>query len=585
MNNDKNVYANEVITLFFQYDKSDKNAEQYEMLQILMENWENEIVEFKEAKGGYDTDKVGKYFSAISNEANLRNKQCGWFILGVSEKDKKHIVGTSFKKGAKSLLEKYKYEISKNMTDGITFSEIFELYPIVDNVPYRVIMFKIPAAAVGMPTAWKNDYKARSGDSLVPLQQYKIDEIRSQERNDWSKQMVVDGTINDLDANAIKLAREKYKEKMGRPHISEEIDSISDEEFLTKIKLMRNGKITNAAMLLLGKEESDTLLEHAPIIMWRLYGKDDVPRDYAMYRIPFINVVDKVFNKIRNLTYRYMANQISLFPKETKQYDMWILRELLNNTIAHTNYRLGGRIYIDEFDEHITVKNPGTFLPHKVENVLKPGYNPPFYRNQLLAETMVNFNMIDTQSSGIKKVYRIQRSKFFPMPDYKFDTHNQVEVTVYGKILDEKYTFILFQNDDLDLETIFLLDQVQKGNDISTEAVTHLRKYHLVEGRKNNLYLSSDVSKAIGEKEQYVKNRGFDNKYYCDMIVEYLRKYGAASKNDIRILLLSKFPDVLSDAQKDRKILTLLTSLKNKGIIRTDSNNKQKSKWILVKLN
>lgn len=571
-----------MIKLFFQYDKTDKNAEQYEMLQILMEHWENEIVEFKEAKGGYDTDKVGKYFSAISNEANLRNKQCGWFILGVSEKDKKHIVGTSFKKGPKALLEKFKYEISKNMTDGITFSEIFELYPIVDNKPYRVIMFKIPAAAVGMPTAWKNDYKARSGDSLVPLQQYKIDEIRSQERSDWSKQIVIGGTIDDLDANAIKLAREKYKEKMGRPHISEEIDLISDVEFLTKIKLMRNGNITNAAMLLLGKAESDTLLEHAPVIMWRLYGKDDIPRDYMIYRIPFINVVDKVFNQIRNLTYRYMANQISLFPKETKQYDMWILRELLNNTIAHTNYQLGGRIYVDEFDEHITVKNPGTFLPSKIENVLKPGYNPPFYRNQLLAETMVNFNMIDTQSSGIKKIYRIQISKFFPMPDYKLDTHNQVEVTIYGKILNERYTFILFQHDDLDLETIFLLDQVQKGNDISAEAVKHLRKYHLVEGRKRSLYLSSNVAKIIGEKEQYVKNRSMDDKYYRDMIVEYLRKWKTAKRADIKSLLWDKLPDVLNDKQKNTKITTLLTSLRKKSVIKLDSANQQTGHWILT---
>ncbi len=47
------------------------NVEYYEILEDLMERWEHEIVEFKEAKGGYDTDKIGRYISAISNEVFL----------------------------------------------------------------------------------------------------------------------------------------------------------------------------------------------------------------------------------------------------------------------------------------------------------------------------------------------------------------------------------------------------------------------------------------------------------------------------------------------------------------------------------
>lgn len=111
-------------------------------------------------------------------------------------------------------------------------------------------MFKIPAAVTGFPTSWKNHYYARSGESLIPLQQYKIDEIRSQERMDWSKQIVRNASIEHLDKNAIQLAREKYKEKMNEDHISEEIDTMTDEEFLTKIKLLFDGQVTNAAMIL-----------------------------------------------------------------------------------------------------------------------------------------------------------------------------------------------------------------------------------------------------------------------------------------------------------------------------------------------
>ena len=98
---------------FFDYDKAVKDIEYYEKLNDLMERWEHEVVEFKEAKSNFDTDKIGRYFSAISNEANLRQQQYGWLIFGVSEKDKvKHIVGTAYKKGDRSLLEKFKYEIA-----------------------------------------------------------------------------------------------------------------------------------------------------------------------------------------------------------------------------------------------------------------------------------------------------------------------------------------------------------------------------------------------------------------------------------------------------------------------------------------
>lgn len=560
----------------FMYDKASPDAEYYEILSDLMERWEYEIVEFKEAKGQYSEDKIGKYFSAISNEANLKNQQYGWFILGVSEQKKKYPVGTAFKQGSSSLLEKFKYEISKETTDGMTFLDIIELYPVYEGKVKRVLMFKIPAAVAGMPTEWKTRYYARNGESLVPLQQYKIDAIRNQQRRDWSRQILPGATIAQLDKEAVVFAREKYKEKMNKPHISEEVDSLTDEEFLTKLKLMTDGKVTNAAMLLLGNAEYDNLFESAPSMMWRLIAADGTVKDYEIFNIPFLTVSDKIFARIRNLTYRYMPNQMTLFPTETQQYDTWLLRELMNNCIAHSNYQLGGRTYVNEEEDCISIVNPGDFLPQTVETVLQKTYNPPFYRNQLLADAMVKFHMIDTATSGIKKVFRIQKDKFFPMPDYDLMTANQVSVTVYGKILNERYTYILFEHPELDLETVFLLDQVQKGHGqkLSKEAVALLRKHHLVEGRASSLYLSADVSKTIDAGADYIKNKAFNDQYYKDLIVEYLKQYGKAQKSDFRRLLIDKLPDSLSDNQKESKIGNLLTSLRTQGVIKTDPNNR-----------
>ena len=560
----------------------DPNLKFYaEKLSSLMDNWENEVVEFKEAKSSLDTDKIGRYFSALSNEANIKQIQCGWLVFGVSETKDKHLVGTHYKEGRSVLLEQFKGEISKGTTGLITFDEIIELHLASENKLFRVLMFKVPAAATGIPTEWRGRAYGRAGEDLVILQQDKIDRIRSQERYDWSKQLIENSSIACLSKDAISFAREQFKEKLEDEVAKKEVDTLSDEDLLTKVKLIVNGKLTNAALLLLGDESYDYLFATAPKMMWRLYGSDGSDKDYEIFSIPFINVVDRVTAKIRNLTYRYMPNQMTLFPQETQQYDSWMLRELLNNCIAHTNYRIGGRIYINEFEDKITISNPGQFLPQSIENVLQPSYNPPFYLNQFLSEIMVKFNMIDTAAMGIRRVYRIQRDKFLPLPDYDLSKYNQVDVTVYGKTLNNNYMHILFNRPDLDLQTVFLLDQVQKGRRLPADAVAFLRKNKLVEGRATNLYLSFNVATAVDQEAQYIKNKGFDDKYYKDMIVQYIKKCGKAKKRDIRSLIIDKLPESLSDKQKESKVSNLLTSLRIAGVIETDSSNPQLSNWIL----
>ena len=559
--------------------KQKKEAEMMQILFSLIENWEEEIIEFKEAGKNYKQSEIGQYFSAISNEANLHGLQYGWLVFGVRNKDRK-IVGTDYRdtQGLNTL----KNEIASNTTSGISFLGIYEVYPLVDGEKKRVIMFQIPAAITAVPTGWHNIEYGRDGESLVPLSSEKRERIRRQEKMDWSKQIVPGASLNDLDKQAIQIARKNYKEKMSDAHISEEVDQMSDEEFLERRKLVINGNITNAAFLLLGNSDYDYKFQTVPEASWRVYDSKDNVKDYLIFKIPFITLSNRILEHIRNLTYRFMPNQMTLFPIETKQYDPWVLRELLNNCIAHSDYTLGGRIYVNEFEDKLIITNPGTFIPGSVEPILKPSYTSPFYRNQLLAESMVMFKMIDSETTGIRRVFTIQREKFFPLPDYELSEYNKVEVCIYGKEINEKFKYLLYENENLDLATVYLLDQVQKGKRISKEAATHLRKYNLVEGRMPNLFLAAPLARTPEEKTQYIKNKAFDDQYYRDLIIMYLKQYGRAQKADIRELLWDKLPDNLSNKQKNDKVSTILTYMRKKNIIKTDSDNHQVSYWILV---
>lgn len=559
------------------FSSVESNKELIHILYKLIENWENEVVEFKEANNDFDKEKIGRYFSAISNEANLKGIQCGWLVFGVRNKDKK-IIGTNYRdtKG----LDTLKQEIAVSTTDGISFIEVYELNLTIDNEEKRVVMFQIPAAVAGIPTGWKNHFYGRNGESLGALS---IEEHRAQEKKDWSKQIISEAKIEHLNKEAIALAREKYKEKMNRPHIVEELDKMTDEEFLIKTKLIQNGKITHAAMLLLGNEDFDYLFPTPPEASWRLYDFRDEVKDYEIFKIPFITLSDRIFSKIRNLTYRYMPNQMTLFPSETKQYDVWLLRELMNNCIAHSDYTLGGRIYLNEMEDQVILTNPGTFLPGDVEVALQKNYNPPFYRNQLLAETMVKFNMIDTQSMGIRKVFRIQQEKYFPLPDYDLTKKNQVGVTVYGKVINENYSRVLFDNPDFDIETTFLIDRVQKHKAISKDAVKYLRNLGVIEGKMPNIFISSKVAESMDKKEQYVKNKGFDEEAYQKWIISYLETYKTATKQDILKLLSDKLPDSLDDKQKENKVRNILKKMKTNGTIELNNKNKRLGNWVLKK--
>ena len=541
----------------------------YEIFDKLRFHHEDEVVEFKKAENNFDFDDLGKYFSALSNEANLRDKDFAWLVFGVHDKTRE-IQGTTYKNSMKSL-QKLKYDLSQHTTDRNTFRDIYEL----EVEGKRVLMFQIPAAPHGIPMAWQGHFYARRGESLAALDMNKYEEIRRQTVNeDWSKLIADGATIADLDEKAIMKAREGYKEHY--PNQKKEVDSWSDEVFLNKAKITIDGKITHAAILLLGKPESLHFINHIGEIVWRLAGKDNVGQ---VFTIPFLLTTTEVMHKIRNYPFKLFPKN-SFLPGEGMKYDSEVILEALHNSIAHQNYLENQRIIVIERENELEFRNCGGFFDGTYEDYITGERIPRKYRNQFLAQAMANIKMIDTEGFGIHKMFVSQKERWLPMPDYDKSDNDNVVLTLPGNVIDENYSLMLLENTNIDLTTAVLLDKVQKGKPISENAVKMLRKEKLIEGRKPHLYVSKFIAKATDKQVEYTLKKGFNDAECQEWILKALNDHKVLSRKQINELLWNKLPIDFTEDQKIGKIGNLLTKLRKKGIIYTD----EKRLWHLSEI-
>lgn len=542
----------------------------------MMEVFENEVVEFKEASNNYSFNDIGKYFSALGNEANIRGKNEAWLIFGIT--NKKEILGTNYRN--QGSLQSLKREILNGTNERLTFLEIYTL----TISKKRIIVFQIPPAIRGIPTTWNGAAYAREHESVCPLPMNKVDLIRSQIGMDWSKEVVDEATFDDLDEEAVKKAIELFSKKQSTKKSAQEIlEKLSPIDVLNKAGLTIKGKITRTALLLLGKSEASHYFDgFIPRITWTLYNANNTVKAYEHFDMPMLLAVDKAYAKIRNVKYRYIAAQQTLFPDEVNQYEPELIKEIINNCIAHQDYRLRGKINIEEFEDKLVFINEGAFIPETIEKALEPGYKPPYYRNVFLCNAMANMYMIDTNSMGIPMIYQIQRNKYFPLPTYDLNTINRVKVTVFGKILDKNYTQLLYSNAELDIQTVFLLDKVQKKDIISKEQFKILKKDGLVEGRYPNIFVSFKIANIVDQKANYIRNKGLDDDICKQLIIKALQTLGEASKQDLMKVLNKALPEILSDAQKSKKVSNLLQNLKAQNIITISGSNRY-AKWKLAK--
>lgn len=526
---------------------------------------ENQFIEFK--SNYQDAYRLGKYISALSNGATLNNEDYGYLYFGVDD-NTLSVKGTTFdasstmvsnKENAKS-----KQPLELFLRQYVSPKINFSISEIIANNGQRVVVFEVPAAK-GEPTNFMNTPYVRVDSSVTELRPY-TDWMRQIYNSsiDWSREIIDDATIDDLDPEAIRVARLGYKER--NPDLADEVDRWSDTAFLDRAKITIGGRITRTAMLLLGKSDSSHKLDHNAQIVWKLHTATESAGE--IFTIPFILATTTLRGRIRNYQFKIYPDNV-MIPAEVWKYDNRNILEGLHNCIAHQDYLRNERIIVTERENILTFENGGSFYEGNYEDYIEGEITPKKYRNPFLANAMVNIKMIDTRGLGIHWMFQRQRKSYLPMPEYDKSLVDSVKLTIQGYVIDIDYSMMLMSATSLDLTTVYLLDKVQKHQPITDEVAIILRKRNLIEGRKPNYHISRKVAKITHSEAQYTKMKGLDDNYYKSLILSALKQHGPQKLSFFKDLLFDKLPELLTEDQKSSKVKNLLTALRVSGDIKS----------------
>ena len=530
---------------------------------------------YLEFKSNYqEVDKLGRYISALSNGACLDHQDFAYLYFGVDD-ETLEIKGTTFdcakvKAVGNEALELY---LRRMVVPKVNFSIIEFMY----EGKQRVVLFKIPAA-VNEPTTYKQKPYIRVDSHVTDLTPY-VDWMRQiyTSQIDWSAQIVEDATLEDLDPEAIMIARKGFKERF--PHFSADVDNWADSVFLDRANLTQDGMITRTALLLVGKREKAHKLGHIAQIVWKCYQDKETFGD--IFTIPFIKATTDVLGCIRNYRFKIYPHN-SMIPAEVLKYDTRSILEGMHNCILHQDYVCNERILVIEDNDKLTFENAGGFYEGDYEEYITGQKTPKRYRNPFLAKAMDNVKMVDSKGYGIHNMFLRQKERYLPMPDYEGSDDSRVVMHLPGTVLDEKYSIMLLENSNINLTEAVLLDQVQKGILPNDNAIAMLRKKHLIEGRKPRLFVAKQLAQNTGTKVEYSKHKGLEVKSCESLLLSTLKEHGKLSRTEIDSLLWNVVSDQLDDKQKKSKIGNILTNLRKRKLIENETVGNY-SKWSLVR--
>jgi ATP-dependent DNA helicase RecG len=503
-------------------------------LDKLIQQDENEHVEFKKAEHQYSLDKLKEYVMALANEGG------GKLILGVAPVKPRIVVGTAAFKN----LEATKHDLLQAVRLRID----------VEDLPHpqgRVLIFRVPSRPLGSPLQLDGRYLMRSGESLVAMTPDQLQRIFDETGPDFTAEICSEARLTDLDEGAIQVFRDKWATKSK----NELLLSVPAEQLLEDAELTTDGRITFAALILLGKSKAlGRYLANAEVVFEYRATEDQISSSQrAEFRHGFLAINDDLWTQV-NLRNDVTSIRDGLFRMDIPAFNEDVVREAILNGVCHRDYRLGGSIFIHQFPHTLRITSPGGF-PQGItpKNILRR-QSP---RNRRLAEACAKCGLVERSGQGMDRIFGTVLREGKALPNFDGTDAYQVVLTVRADKIDQRFLGLLDLADRhglrLNVEHLVVLDVVRQGEQVTEQMkplVRHLIDIGLLErqgrGKASTLILSRGMYRALGEAGIHTRVEGLDRETNKALLLKHAIRSGPSGAT------LEEFRQVLPSLSNDQ---------------------------------
>ena len=502
-------------------------------------------VEFKEAKGGnFSYRGAGKaepkdrrrsilgYVVAFANEGG------GYMVFGMGDKRPHEVVGTN--QDLDSLGE-LTQKIYSDTRIRVETDEIF------DEASKRVVVIKIPSRPAGKVYKFDDVALMRVGEQLLPMSDEQYLKIVQEQEPDFSERICEGLTIRDLDPNAIRLMKEAYSQKQDNPLFVMH----SDEQALGDLDLLVDNKLTNAALILLGKE--GTIKKYLPqakvYIEYRKQTSQITFDARYEFQEAYFTMIDKLWDTI-NLRNGKVPIQEGMFIFDIPYFNREVIREAINNAAAHRDYRRTSEIVIKQYPDCLIIDNPGGFpLGVTLENLLTVNSTP---RNRRLADVMAKTGIVERSGQGVDKIFYQCLTEAKPEPDYTASDDFQVQLKLSSIVEDKMFAIFIRKiqqerkdGERLGVQEIIALNKIRKGHkdNITPQMLQKLERLGLIQKagqtRRQTYMLSVQYYALTDQKGAYFNDKPIEQRQILYMVAQHLNEFKTAKMKDFELLFLN----------------------------------------------
>jgi len=392
------------------------NTNEKELLK-LTEEGETQKAEFKESLSL--KDEIGKEVSAFSNTNQ------GRILIGV--RDTKEVIGVQIGKRTVQELSNY----IKTHTDNHVFPEIS-----VEKIEGKKIVVIDVKESPEKPVFFKGKAYRRVGDSTHRLSASEIRKIAKESgpRMYWDEQICEEASLEDIGGEAIMLFLKEAK-RQRKLDISEDAPI---EETLMRLSLLRDGKLTNAAILLFDKAPQKLFIQ-SEVKCIRFKGTD-VTGPMIDFRIIEGDVINQL-KKAEDFIFEHIPMAAWIEERKLQRQEKWLyppkaIREALANALAHRDYESPSKIQVRIFDDRIEFWNPGELMkPLTLEDLKRKHKSIP--RNPLIAKQFFWIKYVEEVGSGTSKIVNWCVDWGLPEPEFEHVTGDFVVTFWKSKLTDE----------------------------------------------------------------------------------------------------------------------------------------------------